>query len=267
MIRATLELEFRRARGLLVWLVIIAVAYGGLLSGFYPTIRANAAKMQDFMNIYPAAFRSAFGMEGSLADPGVFFSVYNGSMLWPIVAAVAAIILATRPVGVDLDRGWIDLPLSTPLPRVAYLGISILLQLVVLAVVSVTMIIGILVCGAVVGAGFDTGRFLLVIVPATTFGVAIAGVTTLFSVITLDRRVAGGAAAGVMIAMYLANLIAKLQPDLADLARVSIFHYFNSAPVIDQGVFPTGDVLLLGGIGLVGWLASLWVFRRRDLAA
>jgi len=54
--------------------------------------------------------------------------------------------------------------------------------------------------------------------------------------------------------MYVLNLIANLQPDLAGLAYVSIFHYFAAKPIIDQGAFPTGDVVLLGGIGLAGWL-------------
>ena len=98
------------------------------------------------------------------------------------------------------------------------------------------------------------------------FGAAIAGGTTLLAVITLNRGVAAGIAAGILIVMYLLNLIANLQPDLSGLARLSIFHYFAAKPIIDQGVFPTGDVLLLGGVALAAWLISLWAFRQRDLA-
>ena len=104
-------------------------------------------------------------------------------------------------------------------------------------------------------------------VPAFTFGAAIAGVTTLLGVITLNRGLAGGAAAGILITMYVLNLIANLQPGLAGLAYVSIFHYFAAKPIIDQGSFPIVDVAHLGSIGLAGWLVSLWAFRRRDLAA
>lgn len=71
----------------------------------------------------------------------------------------------------------------------------------------------------------------------------------------------------MLLAMYLANLIANLQPRLSGLARLSIFHYYDPRPIIDQGVFPTGDILLLGGVALAAWLISLWAFRRRDLAA
>jgi len=191
MIRATLVLEFRRARMLLLWLVVVAVAYGGLLAAFFPTMRSNAAQMQEVLKMYPQAFRVAFGMEGSLADPGTFFTAYDGSLLWPILAAVAGILLATRP-GADVDRGWADLPLSSPLSRLDYLGTAIVVQVVVLAVVAIAMILGVLACGTYVGAGFDWGRFSLVLVPAFTFGAAIAGVTTLLGVITLNRGLAGG---------------------------------------------------------------------------
>lgn len=267
MIGTTLALEFRRGRMLLFWLVVVAVAYGGFVAAFFPTMRSNVAQMEEILKIYPQAFKVAFGMEGSLADPGTFFTTYVGSLLWPVLAAVAGIILATRPTGTDVDRGWVDLPLSSPLSRQGYLGSAIVVQVVALAAVAVTMILGFLAVGSLVGAGFDWGRFSLVTVPAFAFGAAIAGVTTLLAVITLSRRIAGGLAAGILIAMYLLNVIAGLQPDLASLARLSIFHYFAAKPIIDQGVFPAGDVLLLGGIGLAAWLISLWAFRRRDLAA
>ncbi|MGO9204614.1 MAG: hypothetical protein ACLQBX_00235 [Candidatus Limnocylindrales bacterium] len=71
----------------------------------------------------------------------------------------------------------------------------------------------------------------------------------------------------MLLVMYLANLIANLQPRLSGLTQLSIFHHYDPRPIIDQGVFPTGDILLLGGVALAAWLISLWAFRRRDLAA
>lgn len=53
---------------------------------------------------------AAFGMTGSLADPGIFLRTYIGSFLWPVVAAIGAIVLATRPAAADAERGWSDLP-------------------------------------------------------------------------------------------------------------------------------------------------------------
>ena len=92
-------------------------------------------------------------MEGTLSNHGVFFNTYIASMLWPIVAAIAGIILGTRMVAADLDRGFIELPLATRIDRVRYLATGIAGQILVLAALSVAAMVGVLVVGAIVDAG------------------------------------------------------------------------------------------------------------------
>jgi hypothetical protein len=96
---------------------------------------------------------------------------------------------------------------------------------------------------------------------------AITGVTCALAVILLDRGKAGGLAAGILIVMYLLNVVAQLAPDFSDLARLSAFHYFDLAAVIDTGTYPVADSAIFVVAAILGWLLALWVFRRRDLAA
>lgn len=267
MIAPTLRLEVRRSRTLILWLALIAVVYGGFIAALYPVIRDNMAEYEEIMKIYPKEFMAAFGMTGSLADHGVFFTTYIGSFLWPLIAAIAAIIVATRTTAADVDRGWIELPLSAPTSRVRYLGAAIGGQLVTLVVLATACVVGPLVVGAVVGDGFDTARFLLVLPVALAFGCAIAALTTLAGTITLSRGVASGLVAGLLLVMYLARIVAEVQPDMAWLGGFSLFDYFDPTPIIDEGTVPWGDLAVLGGIAVAAWLGSLWVFARRDLVA
>ena len=62
--------------------------------------------------------------------------------------------------------------------------------------------------------------------------------TTLLAVVFLDRGRAGGLVAGILIVMYLANVIAQLSPDLEGSASLSLFHYFDLKPLIDTGPTP-----------------------------
>ena len=82
-----------------------------------------------------------------------------------------------------------------------------------------------------VGADFDSVRFLAR--PASCSGssaCAIAGVTSLVGAITLSRSVAGAVAAGILIIMYLLNIVAQVQVDLAWLADLTAFQYTGWAP-------------------------------------
>jgi ABC-2 type transport system permease protein len=259
------RLELRRSRVLAVGLAAVALVYGGVMAGFYPILQANTAQIEDYMKLFPKELKAAFGMTGSLADPGIFFTTYIGSFLWPVVAAIAAIVLATRPTAGDAERGWADLPLATPLTRVEYLGAAILGQVLVLAVLALVTVSGVVAVGALVGAGFDVARFLAAGVVLWLFACAIAGVTSLVAVITLSRGVAASVAAGILIAMYLLNVIAQVEPDLAWLGDLTAFRYAAVSALIDRGAADWVGIGVFIVVAVAGWTASLLLFRRRDL--
>jgi ABC-2 type transport system permease protein len=260
------RLELRRGRTLLTWLAIVTALYAGFITLFYANVAQNAAAFEDLLKLYPKELMLAFGIEGNFADPAVFLTGYVFNFLWPFIGAIAAIVLATR-VAADADRGFLDIALATPIARVRYLAASIVTQVVGLTVLAVAMIAAIVAADLFIEPDFPTGNIVLSILPSLAFGVAIAGPSTLLAVLLLDRGRAAGIAAGVIVLMYLLNVIAAIAPDYDALAAVSAFHYFDLKGLIRSGEYPVGDTLVFLVVGGVGWLLSLLAFRRRDLAA
>ena len=263
---AAFGLELRRGRMLVLWVGLVCILYAGGITLFYPSILESAAEYEKLLAIYPKELMAAFGIVGSLGDPGTFLNSYVFQFLWPLVAAIVAILLATRPAA-DAASGFLDLPLSTRLPRLRYLSAAIAGQILALAVLAAMTIGAIWAVDLLIEPDFPIDRLALTGVHALTFGLAIAGVSTLLAVMFLDRGKAGGLAAGILIVMYLLNVLAQLSPDMADLGRLSAFRYFNLKELIDSGVYPLGDSLLYLAFALGGWLLALVAFRRRDLAA
>ncbi len=187
--------------------------------------------------------------------------------MWPIIAGLGGILIATRPVAADADRGFLEIPLAAPMPRVRYLLLAIGGQLVSLGVLAVAAVAGVLVVGRIVGADFDAGRFAMAGVVLFVFAAAIVGPTTLLSVATLSRGLTGATMAGLLVVMYLLDVIAKIQPDLGWIGQLSLMHYFRTTPVIDGGTWPLADICVLGGVAVLGWAGAVWLFRRRDLSA
>jgi ABC-2 type transport system permease protein len=261
-----LRLELRRGWLLILWVGLVSVLYAGIITAFYPTILENAEAFEDMMAIYPKELMAAFGITGNLGDPGIFINSYIFQFLWPLVAALAAILLATR-VAADAESGFLDLPLSTRMPRLRYLGASIVAQAVLLGILSAVTIGAIVAVDLFIEPDFDVARLTLAGVHAWAMALAIAGVTSVLAVLLLDRGRAGGIAAAVLILMYLANVVAQLSVDWADLARLSAFHYFDLRGVIDTGEYPVADSGLFLAAAILGWLAALVLFRRRDLSA
>lgn len=267
MIAAIFRLDLRRSRSILLWGGVVGFAYAAVMALVYPTMRDNAALMEQYLQIFPKEFMAAFGLTGSLGEPGVFFNTYIGSFLWPVLAAMVGILVATRPVGADLERGFLELVIASPLPRRWYLAASIVGQLVVTTLVAVATVAGVVLVGAVVGAGFDAGRFFLAVPLLAAFAWAIAGFATLLSVITLSRGMSAGLTVGVLLAMYLVNIVSAIVKELDWLSSVSIFGFFSTRDVIGKGTVELGDLAVLVGIAVACWIAALVLFRRRDLAA
>jgi ABC-2 type transport system permease protein len=260
------RMELRRNRSLVLWLGATLFAYGAVMGLMYPVMVENNALFEEYMRTFPQEFLAAFGMTGSLSDPGVFFTTYVGSWLWPIMAAAASMLLGTR-VAADLDRGFLDLPLSTRISRVRYLGASIVGQVLAMLVLAVATVWGIWIVGNLVGSGFDASRWGLATVFTFAFGCAVAGPTTLLAVVTLSRARASGIVAGVLVAMYLVYVLAQISTDWAWLAPLSMWDHFDSTALIDEGTVPWGDLVLFVVMAVAGWIGALVAFRRRDLAA
>ena len=234
-----LRLELRRGSQLILWVGIVAILYAGGITLFYPTILESAAQYEEILKIYPKELLAAFGIEGSIGDPGTFLNSYIFQFLWPLVAAIAAILLATR-VAADADSGFLDLPLSTRLPRLRYLGAAIAGQILALLGLTALTVGSIVAVDLIIAPDFPLDRLVLAGLHAWLFALAIAGVSALLAVVFLDRGRAGGLAAGILIVMYLLNILAAMSPDMSDLGRLSAFRYFDLKDLIDSGTYPLG---------------------------
>jgi len=260
------RMELRRNRTLTIWLAVSMALYGAIIAAMYPVMVENDALFTAYMETFPQEFLAAFGMTGSLSDPGIFYTTYISSWLWPIMAAVLALLLGTR-VAADLDRGFLDLPLATPISRVRYLVASIVGQALAMAVLAVATVGGVWVIGELVGGYFDLGRFALAGTLSWLFGCAIAGVTTLLAVVTLSRGRASGIVTGVLVAMYLVFVVTQISADWAWIMPVSAWDHFRTTELIDDGILPAADMAMFALVAVAGWLGALVAFRRRDLAA
>jgi ABC-2 type transport system permease protein len=261
------RLELRRSRSLAIWLAVVVAGYGATMGAMYPVLKANDALMSQYLQTFPKEFLAAFGMTGAMSDPGVFFTTYLGSWLWPVVAMAAALLLGTRAVAADLDRGFLDLPLATPLSRVGYLAANIAVQVIVMALLAAAAVASLWLTAAATGTVFDLRGFAFAGVLSFAFGCALAGPTTLLSVATLSRSRASGIVGGVVIAMYAVFVVTQVSKDWAWIAPISAWDHFRTTPLIDDGVVPAFDFALFAVIAVGGWLAAVWAFRDRDLAA
>jgi ABC-2 type transport system permease protein len=170
---------------LAAYAVIVAI-YGVAVAAIYPTVLETAELFEPYLEMVPPGILEAFEMGGGIASPGAYF----GSQFfqtWVIVAAMLAIGLGSRGAAAETAAGTIEIALSAPLSRTRYLLTTIGMQAFALALLAAVAVVSVVALGPLIDVSFDLLRFVAVGVLSFAFGCAMAGFTTLVSVVTLDR--------------------------------------------------------------------------------
>ena len=114
------------------------------------------------------------------------------------------------------------------------------------------------------GADLSLGSAIAGYANVWPLALVFAGLGIVATGFSLRTSVVTGAVAGVLVTMYVIDLIGRLDTDLSGIRYVSVFKYYGNA--IEDGIDP---VAFVGVTAVAVALAALgaWLFDRRDLAA
>jgi ABC-2 type transport system permease protein len=247
-----------RRRSLLAWGLPL-----GLWSAFvvliFPSVEDALSKA---IKGYPPALKEAFGI-GELTSVEQYLHAEMLSLIVPLALGYLAVRAVASGLSGAAESGRLDVLLSAPVsrPRLAAAGfLATAVELAVVLVITVLITgLGSVVSGADLSFGSAVAGYANVWPLALVFA-ALGIVATGFS---LRTSVVTGSVAGVLVSMYVLDLIGRLDPDLSGLRYASVFKYYGNA--IENGIDP---VAFVGVTAFAVALAALgaWLFDRRDLA-
>lgn len=179
------------------------------------------------------------------------------------------LVTGSRVIAGEIDRGTGDLLFTLPQSRSAtYVDVSL-----VWLVGGVPLLIGFF-------AGLWIGTLLFPLkepllfarlVPAGVNFLAlywgIGGLTMGLSAAASHRGRVIGVMAGLLLFCFLLNFVEAILPWAGRLAPVGLLYYYKPLETIRSGNWPLGNIAVLLGVGLAGWLFGLRRFAGRDIPA
>ncbi|MBS1883740.1 MAG: ABC transporter permease subunit [Actinobacteria bacterium] len=249
---------YERRRSPLAWGLPLG-AMSAFIVAIYPSVQSALTKV---VAQYPEGLKQAFGI-GELSSVEQYL---HGEML-SLIVPLAVGYLAARAVASDLsgaaESGRLEVVLSAPVTRstvclVAFLAAAIEIAAVLLLTLILSLL-GSVIAGAGLGVGDAVCGFAMVW-PLALVGAGLAVVVCGFS---LKTSVATGVVAGFLVAMYLVDLIGKLDDSLSDIRYASIFKYYGNA--IESGIEPVAFLGLVA-FSLVLACVGAVLFERRDVS-
>lgn len=248
-----------RRRSLLAWGLPL-----GLMSAFivaiFPSVEDSIGQA---VADYPPALKEAFGI-GELANVEQYLHAEMLSLIVPLALGYLAVRAVASGLAGAAETGRLDVLLSAPVSRSRLCAAGFLATAVELAAVLAVSWLLTMAGSALAGAGLDAGPAAAGFASVWPLALLFAGLGVVVCGFSLRTSVVTGSVAGVLVAMYVVDLVGKLDPGLDWVRYASVFKYYGNA--IEDGIEP----LAFAGVTVAAIaLAALgaWLFERRDISS
>jgi ABC-2 type transport system permease protein len=191
-----------------------------------------------------------------------------------LLVSMWAINRGSAAVAAEIERGTLDLMLSRPVSRSAYLATQVVVAILGLVILAMGLMLGAAV--AVRYNAFtdrpDPWKLLRPALNLACLGLPIYGYTLLASALDHVRWRATAIGAFLTLAGFIAFVV-SLIPVLQDMSwrpwleRISIFKAYNPVELVTKGESFEFNVAILTGVGACCITAAFVAFAFRDLPA
>jgi beta-exotoxin I transport system permease protein len=248
-----------RRRSLVAWGLPL-----GLWSAFivliFPSVESALSKAA---KSYPPALKEAFGV-GELTNVEQYLHAEMLSLIVPLALGYLAVRAVASGLSGAAESGRLDVLLSAPVSRSRIVVASFAATAVELAIVLILTVILTGLGSLVAGADLSLGSAIAGYANVWPLALVFAGLGVVACGFSLRTAVVTGAVAGVLVTMYVVDLIGRLDPDLSGVRYASVFKYYGNA--IEDGIEPAAFIgITAAAIALA--VLSGWLFEQRDLSA
>jgi len=247
-----------RRRSLLSWGVPLGV-YSAFVVAIYPSIQGA---LQKAIRGYPEGLKQAFGAS-ELSTVEDYLHVEMLSLIVPLAVGYLGVRSIASGLSGAAESGRLDVLLSAPVSRRRLVAAGFLATAVELGAVLAIAVLLALLGSLLSGAGLSFGSAAAGFGNVWPLALLSAGLGIVITGWSLRTSVVTGAVAGVLVGMYVLDLIGRLDKSLDAIRYASVFRYYGKAAEsgIDQLSFlgVTAAAIALAATGAL-------LFDRRDLS-
>lgn len=252
------------------WFAVAGGLIALLIGVLYEVILA-AIDLTSYLNEFPPEMLAAFGMSSSvLGSSEISYAGFMSFEFFPwfgVALVVYALVASGSQIAGEVERGTIDVVLSSPVPRWVFALSKYLGLLAPLLIIGFSCVLFSIAAGLIQGVELPVARFIYTGVVMGMLGGAFASVGVFFSVLWLSSQRAQIVLAVIVIAQYVMDVVSKISDDWEFLGRYSLFHYYDTGLILEGFEWTWAPLIIYSAVAAVGLVATIVFFERRDLAA
>jgi putative exporter of polyketide antibiotics len=254
------DLRVRRS-ALAGWCVALALTVIAFVA-MYPSI-----EKLDFEKVaaqYPAGLLKAFGINSisQLSTAGGFLNLELFGAILPLTLIFLPIGMISHAITNDEDRGYLGALLALPLARGSVMAAAAASAVAAQLLAIFAIVASAMLASVIGGAGLTFHAIFESSVSTLPLGAFAAGIAVVTAGLSRRRGLPTAVAGGVLIAMYLLQVLGSFSSFFHDIRGISAFNYYNAW--INSGIDWLAWVILLA-VSVALMVAGAALFSRRDV--
>jgi len=248
------------------WFTVGLAFYSWLMVWFYPVFAQG--EYQELIDQMPQEMIAIFGgsLDLSFNTLGGFMQTEYLGLMWMLIVASAVIVYAVQSFAGEIGDGTMELTLAQPVSRTSFALTKAMGLVAYSLVLSAATFVPIQLLGPQYDVRLGAETFWLLFLFGTMFMLAVGGLAMLLSSLFRSGGRPGAIAAGVLILLWVAELVSNYSEVAEALDPINLVSYWQPGKIINGDAVPAGAWWLYGIMAVATMAGSVVVFSRRDVA-
>lgn len=264
---STVYKEIRQRRWTILSYCVIALAFIWMYMAIFPSFQKESANFNKLLEAYPKALLEAFNIKDlQISTVEGYITAEHFSFVWPIMVILLVLSTAGQAIAGEIERGTMAIALSLPISRLKIFLSKYLAGLIILSTFCVFSILSIFPLASVMDLAIKAPNIWLVTLISFLFGWVILSAGMMVSSFAKERSTVYFTIGGLLLVMYVINVVSGLIKSAENLKYASIFNYYVPSDALVKGEVETLPIVVMSGVAIICFVIGAIAFVRRDIS-
>lgn len=232
----------------------------------FPSFANMADSMKEYMESFPEGFMKAFGMEDlDMSTIEKFLATEQYSFVWPILMLFFVSSLAGAGLAGEVEKGTSEILLSRPISRVKLYWSRYIAGAIMIVIFTVLSILFVVPLCEIHNVDYILVNNLTMTIAGFLFGLAVFSIAMFLSAWFSEKGKVYMITGGLLVAMYVINIVSAIKESLSDTKYLSFFYYFKPNEAIIRNTISNSTLWVFLIIIVVFAIGGAYIFNKRDI--
>ncbi|MDP2683764.1 MAG: ABC transporter permease subunit [bacterium] len=233
----------------------------------FPSMEKFGQDLMAYMEALPPTFSDLFPVsEATFASIENFLAMEHYSLMVPLFIIFMVVAMAAASLASEVESGTAEIVLAQPISRLKIFFSRYLVGITSLIIFITASTLMIIPLAGLHNVEYSLTNFISISILCLVFGWAIYSIAMLASAIFSERSKVYMFMGGMMVGMYILQIVASINEKWDYVQYFSFFYYYDYNKAILENSIDPINILLFSAVIIICTIVGAYWFNKRDIA-